>query len=148
MMHRRYEKGEARRESRVNPDKLHPDKLGIRSVAMMSALLALAGLMQPRSQSQVSSEGPNTFSIRMPDADEPMGAVGRHALREANRRLILDRQKQMADDSAKLLRLATDLKAEVDSSSQHTLSTGAVRKADEIAKLAHNVKEKMKLTFP
>jgi len=115
---------------------------------MMSALLALAGMMQPRSQSQVTSEGPNTFSIRIPEADQPMGAVGRHALREANKRLILDRQKQMTEDSAKLLRLATDLKAEVDGSDHSTLSTGALRKADEIAKLAHNVQEKMKLTFP
>ena len=96
----------------------------------------------------MASKGPNTLTIGTPDGDEPMGQVGRHALREANKRLILDRQKQMVSDSAKLLRLAGDLKAEVDSSSQRALSADAMRKADEIAKLAHNVKEKMRLTIP
>ena len=55
-----------------------------------------------------------------------------------------ERRKQIADDSAKLLKLATDLKAEVDKTSKDTLSVNVIRKADEIEKLAHSVKEKMK----
>jgi hypothetical protein len=55
-----------------------------------------------------------------------------------------ERKKQIADDSAKLLKLATDLKAEVDKTSKDTLSVNVIRKADEIEKLAHSVKEKMK----
>jgi hypothetical protein len=55
-----------------------------------------------------------------------------------------ERKKQIADDSAKLLKLATDLKAEVDKTSKDTLSINVIRKADEIEKLAHSVKEKMK----
>ena len=57
-----------------------------------------------------------------------------------------ERRKQLADDSAKLLKLATDLKAEVDKTTKDTLSLGVIRKADEIEKLAHSVKEKMKVT--
>jgi hypothetical protein len=57
-----------------------------------------------------------------------------------------ERKKQIADDSAKLLKLATDLKAEVDKTSKDTLSLNVIRKADEIERLAHSVKEKMKLT--
>jgi len=57
-----------------------------------------------------------------------------------------ERRKQIADDSAKLLKLATDLKAEVDKTSKDTLSLNVIRKADEIERLAHSVKEKMKLT--
>jgi hypothetical protein len=57
-----------------------------------------------------------------------------------------ERRKQIADDSARLLALATDLKAEVDKSSKDTLSLPVVRKAEEIEKLAHAVKEKMKQT--
>ena len=57
-----------------------------------------------------------------------------------------ERKKQIADDSAKLLKLATELKTEVDKTTKDTLSLGVIRKADEIEKLAHNVKEKMKLT--
>jgi hypothetical protein len=58
----------------------------------------------------------------------------------------LERRKQIADDSARLLKLATDLKSEVDKTTKDTLSLNVIRKADEIEKLAHSVKEKMKLT--
>jgi hypothetical protein len=55
-----------------------------------------------------------------------------------------ERRQQIADDSAKLLQLATGLKAEVDKTDKDTLSLTVIRKADEIEKLAHAVKEKMK----
>jgi len=57
-----------------------------------------------------------------------------------------ERRKQLAEDSARLVKLATDLKAEVDKTTKDTLSLSVIRKADEIEKLAHSVKEKMKLT--
>ena len=57
-----------------------------------------------------------------------------------------ERKKQIADDSEKLLKLATELKSEVDKTNKDTLSIGVIRKADAIEKLAHDVKEKMKLT--
>ncbi len=57
-----------------------------------------------------------------------------------------ERKKQIGDDSAKLLKLATDLKAEVDKTDKDTLSVNVIRKADEIERLAHMVKEKMKLS--
>jgi nitric oxide reductase activation protein len=56
----------------------------------------------------------------------------------------IDRQKKLVDDTNKLLGLANELKAEVDKSSKDTLSLDVVRKADEIEKLAHSVKERMK----
>ena len=40
--------------------------------------------------------------------------------------------------------LANELKSQVDKSNKDTLSLDVVRKADEIEKLAHSVKEKMK----
>lgn len=57
-----------------------------------------------------------------------------------------ERRKQIADDSARLLKLATDLKSEVDKTTKDTLSLSVIRKADEIEKLAHSVKDKMRLT--
>jgi len=57
-----------------------------------------------------------------------------------------ERKKQIADNSARLLKLATDLKAEVDKTTKDTLSLNVIRKADEIERLAHNVKGKMTLT--
>jgi hypothetical protein len=55
-----------------------------------------------------------------------------------------ERQKKLQEDTAKLLSLANELKLDVDKSTKDTLSLDVVRKADEIEKLAHSVKEKMK----
>lgn len=57
-----------------------------------------------------------------------------------------ERRKQIVDDSAALLKLATDLKTAVDKSNKDTLSLTVIRKAEAIEKLARGVKEKMKLT--
>jgi hypothetical protein len=57
-----------------------------------------------------------------------------------------ERQKRLIEDTEKLLTLANELKTDVDKSSKDTLSLDVVRKADEIEKLAHSVKEKMKGT--
>jgi hypothetical protein len=56
------------------------------------------------------------------------------------------RKKELSDESAQLLTLAMALKAEVDKTNKDMLSLNVIRKADEIEKLAHNVKEKMKVT--
>jgi hypothetical protein len=55
-----------------------------------------------------------------------------------------ERQKKLVEETAKLLVLANELKAAVDKSDKNTLSLEVVRKADEIEKLAHSVKEGMK----
>ncbi|MGA1998991.1 MAG: hypothetical protein ABSG52_03275 [Terriglobales bacterium] len=55
-----------------------------------------------------------------------------------------DRQAAIKRDTDKLLALATELKDYVDKSNEHVLSLDVVRKAEEIEKLAHQVKEKMK----
>jgi hypothetical protein len=55
-----------------------------------------------------------------------------------------ERQKKLVADTDKLLALATDLKAQVDKTNKDTLSVDVIKKADEIEKLAHSVKERMK----
>ena len=60
------------------------------------------------------------------------------------KRRNLDRQEQIKRDTDKLLQLATELKSYVDKSSENLLSMEVVRKAEEIEKYAHSVKEKMK----
>lgn len=54
------------------------------------------------------------------------------------------RQEQLVKDTNKLLALATELKSQVDKTNKDTLSVDVVKKADEIEKLAKNVKEKMR----
>jgi hypothetical protein len=53
-------------------------------------------------------------------------------------------QKQLAEDTAKLLVLANELKAELDKSNMDTLSLGVIRKAEQVEKLAHKVRDEMK----
>jgi methionyl-tRNA synthetase len=54
------------------------------------------------------------------------------------------RQQDIQKDTDKLLQLATELKQYVDKTDEHTLSVAVIKKAEEIEKLAHAVKEKMK----
>ncbi len=57
-----------------------------------------------------------------------------------------ERKKEIADDSAKLLTLAVALKTELDTS-RGVPSPDAVRKAEEIGRLARNVKKMMNFSF-
>jgi len=53
-------------------------------------------------------------------------------------------QKQLADDTAKLLVLANELKSELDKSNKDTLSVSVIKKAQQVEKLAHKVRDEMK----
>jgi hypothetical protein len=53
-------------------------------------------------------------------------------------------QLQLQKDTAHLLELVQDLKAEVDKAGSNTLSIEALRKADAIQKLAKDLKDRMK----
>lgn len=64
--------------------------------------------------------------------------------REMAKRAAKERQAAIKRDTDKLLELATQLKDNVDKSSENTLSMDVVKKAEEIEKLAKSVKEKMK----
>ena len=56
-------------------------------------------------------------------------------------------QKQLADDTAKLLTLANELKAELDKSSKDTLSLSVIKKAEQVEKLAHKVRDEVKASL-
>ena len=60
------------------------------------------------------------------------------------KRANLEREAQLKRDTERLFKLATELKDYVDKSNENTLSLNVIKKADEIEKLAHSVKEKMK----
>jgi len=58
-----------------------------------------------------------------------------------------EKRRQLADEGAWLLFLATNLKAEVDKTTRDTLSLTVIQKASEIERLAHYVKEGAKSSF-
>ena len=55
-----------------------------------------------------------------------------------------ERQKRLEDDTAKLLSLATELKEQVDKTNKDIMSVDVIKKAEEIEKLAKDVKDRMK----
>jgi hypothetical protein len=54
------------------------------------------------------------------------------------------RQQDLKKDTDKLLELATELKQYVDKTNENMLSVDVIKKAEEIEKLARNVKDKMR----
>jgi hypothetical protein len=74
------------------------------------------------------------------DADEAQKRQARDMAKKAN----LQRQAAIKADTDKLLKLAVELKDSVDKSNENLLSLDVVKKAEEIEKLAHSVKDKMK----
>jgi hypothetical protein len=63
---------------------------------------------------------------------------------EQQKMRIAERQKQLVADTDKLLLLTTALKEQVNESNKDVLSLDMIKKAEEIEKLAHNVKERIK----
>ena len=59
------------------------------------------------------------------------------------RGLNVERQKEMVSDTNKLLKLASELNAEISSSKPDSITPAQLSKVMEIEKLAHSVKEKM-----
>lgn len=83
---------------------------------------------------------------RTPDANDHMEMKQQKLKRASYEAANAERKRQLDLDSAMLLKLASELKAQIDIASRDTLSLSAVRKAEEIERLAHSVQLKMKLT--
>jgi len=104
-------------------------------------LLITAALFQPTviAAQVVGRPSPNQIP-QNPTPDETRERMQHEMAKKVNE----ERQAQLKRDADHLFKLATELKAFVDKSSENTLSLDVVKKAEEIEKLAHSVKEKMK----
>jgi nitric oxide reductase activation protein len=106
---------------------------------ILAAFLAAGAVLLAAAQTQQNGGASSTTTAQAgssnPQAEKPSADTANS-----------DRKKQLSEDSEKLLKLATDLKAEVDKTTKDTLSINVIRKADEIEKLAHSVKEKMRVS--
>jgi hypothetical protein len=113
-------------------------------------LAGLAGVVSQRSAGQTG-----TASSRQ------LGAAGTppfHAVNDGNERNEIppdlqeralkmrneQRQKQLVSDTSKLLALARELAADVSKASSTQAALGTSKKAEEVEKLAHGIKDKMK----
>ena len=106
----------------------------------------LVGLLSPRALvAQISSQFPQTnpnTSSQGPQ-DEELKKWKKDAVKKANQK----RQAEIQKDTEKLLKLATELQDYVGKTDENVLSLNVVKKAEEIEKLAHSVKEKMKVSY-
>jgi hypothetical protein len=120
----------------------------VRSI-ILAALATVAIALVVGAEGQQSAQNPLHNSpeiVRAPDSNRVNDINQQQTDKQKFEAANAERKKQINDDTAKLLKLATELKAEVDKTDKDTLSIGVIRKAEEIEKLAHNVKDKMKLT--
>lgn len=111
-------------------------------VLMISLLLITPGLSRPAfSQSPIQiPRNPNQPPNPHAGEDDGRIQLEKDMAKQANR----ERQAQLHRDTDNLLKLATELKQYVDKTNENTLSLDVVKKAEQIEKLAHSVKEKMK----
>ena len=75
-----------------------------------------------------------------PPEEEGRAKLEKEMAKKANQ----ERHADLKRDTEKLLKLATELKEYVDKTNENVLSLNVLKKAEQIEKLAHSVKDKMK----
>ena len=119
-------------------------------VTCIAATVALAGAGPPERLPQSAPGSSEAAQHLVPSAkDVPTAplesrAPGAQTMQPSSGAAGANRNRQIADESAELLKLATDLKAEVDKTTKDTLSMRVIRKAEEIRQLAHSVRSRVK----
>jgi hypothetical protein len=121
--------------------------LKARQVGILTGLVAVAMIpIVGKALLQNSPRNIPEFINRLPDANDQAKMRQQQMSQQDFEAANALRNKQVSEQTAKLLKLANDLKVEVDRAGKDTLSLNAIRKADAIEKLAHNIKEKMTVT--
>jgi hypothetical protein len=110
-------------------------------------LLAFACLALPVRAQQTAEPSPPVAPDHVPGLGNntpPADGTDSHMMRDMAKERNMMRQKQIIEDTNRLLDLAKQLKADVDKSNKDQLSLSVVDTANEIEKLAKSVKEKMR----
>jgi hypothetical protein len=107
------------------------------------AVLFLVLIAPSVMQAQLGPNNPGPETTRTPVESEEMQKMKKEAAKKANKQRQADLQK----DTDKLFKLATELKDYVGKTDENILSLDVLKKAEEIEKLAHDVKEKMKTSY-
>ena len=107
-------------------------------LACCAALVIVAGSGLLRGHAQ-SAPAP-TAAVPEKVASAPAPAAGQQQKPPAENAAGETQKQQIASECADLLKMATDLKSEVDKTNRDTLSVTVVRKASAIEQLAHKVR--------
>ena len=110
---------------------------------LLCPLAVGVGQVAPAAQGSLPQPGTSrpSFGSDPLGPTEPMGGPNPRKLEHMRED---ERHKRLQADTAKLVELTNELKAEVDKAAKDELSVDVVKKAAEIEKLAHDVKERMK----
>lgn len=133
-------------DSGARPGKGRRWTRGVVGLGVLTAFIAAAQPLQQSPNPNPDAPYLRPEANRLPDKNDQMKLHEDQSKKASFEAANEERKRQIADDTSKLLELATQLKAEVDKTSKDTLSLNVIRKAESIEKLAHGVKEKMKLT--
>jgi hypothetical protein len=120
----------------------------VRQVFLLSFLLLIfisVGTAQ-RGRRSITSDGnpPGNTDPQFGQRRNQRDPLEQQAERDRAKQLNKERQATLKRDTDKLLELATELKQYVDKTNENVLSLEVLKKAEQIEKLAHSVKEKMK----
>jgi len=111
---------------------------------ILSASLLFALVVSPALFSQQPGPPGVPPQLGMPRPEEQGPSIPDHMKKEMEKKANEERQAELKRDTDRLLKLSTELKAYVDKSNENILSVDVIKKADEIEKLAHSVKTKMR----
>jgi hypothetical protein len=106
-------------------------------------------------QGQSQTPTPSPFPLPTPqqsggrppfgqEPDATQDPALRHAQEEAAKKRNIDRQNRLKSNSDRIVQLATELNTAVEPNDKDPTSPAMAKKAEEIEKLAHSVKELMK----
>jgi len=112
----------------------------LRSVWLAAALLSVSAPLVGIAQ----QARPPIPGAQPPPPAPPPDVWEEQQHKEMEKKANVQRQQDIKKDTEKLLELATELKQAVEKSSENTLSLDVIKKAEQIEKLAKQVKEKMK----
>jgi hypothetical protein len=86
-------------------------------------------------------------TVPRPGTDDAPVPVGDGIQRQQAIAVNTQRQAEIRRDTDKMLQLTTELKDYLQKDQRGVMSIDAIKKAEQIEKLAHGVKSKMKLSF-
>ena len=111
--------------------------------------LVLAFLLVSSTAGLLSQQQPTVPPISTPGApsQENEPSVPPEMQKEMAKKANEQRHADLKRDTERLLKLSTELKEYVDKTNENVLSLDVIKKADEIEKLAHSVKTKMRGSY-
>jgi len=120
---------------------LVPSKLLILVTLLLVLFVAFTVALGQAEPSPPPPPNPSQVHQQQPSPeDDTRARMEKDMAKRANK----ERWEQLRRDTDSLLKLATELKEYVEKSNENTLSLDVIKKAEQIEKLAHSVKEKMK----